>query len=552
MVYDLIVEKGFVVDGTGNPWFKANVYVKGGRVVKVGGVGGVAEKVIDAEGLVVSPGFVDVHNHSDASLLTNPYVESLVMQGVTTVCIGNCGLSAFPVKDSTKDMLHRYLSAFIPVPTIEWHTLGEFLEKIERRGVSCNVAALVGHGSVRVAVMGFDDRSPTRAELEEMKALVAESMEDGAFGISTGLGYAPGFFSTTEEIVELSRVVAERGGIYATHIRSTDVTFVEAVEEAIEIGERAGLPVQISHIESHYPNWGLIPKVLDVLDKARERGVDVTCDVPPYLYGMTTLTSLLPDWVQEGGFAAMVRRLKDKNVRERIKRELPLERDKYLNSSSIILGIDGRWEKIRIVKSEKNPHFNGKSIREISALLGKNPYDVIFDLLIEEGKMIMITGEFHNEDDLRMVLKHPAAMVESDERAYTAGDPASGFPHPRAYGVFPLVYRKYVRGETRPELPEEKGASILSLEEAVRKMTSMPADRLGLFDRGLLRVGMWADLVVFDPERIEDKATYNDPHQYPEGISYVIINGEVVVEKGRHTGALPGRVLRGPFYKRKN
>lgn len=248
---------------------------------------------------------------------------------------------------------------------------------------------------------------------------------------------------------------------------------------------------------------------------------------------------------------AMIERLKDKEVREKIKRELPLQRSRYLNSPAIILAIDGCWDKIRIVKSEKNPEFNGKSLKEISALLEKNPYDIVFDLLVEEGKMIMITGEFHSEEDLRIVLKYPAAMVESDERAYTASNSQFGFPHPRAYGVFPMVYRKYVRGETRPELPEEKGEAILSLEEAVRRMTSMPANRLGLFDRGLLKEGMWADIVIFNPDMIEDKATYSNPHQYPIGISYVIVNGEIVVEEGRHIEALPGKVLRGPSHRRK-
>jgi N-acyl-D-amino-acid deacylase len=398
--------------------------------------------------------------------------------------------------------------------------------------------------------MGFDARAPTTMEVEEMKSHVAEGMREGAFGISTGLGYAPGFFYTTEEIVELCQVVARMGGFYATHIRSTGVTFVEAVMEALEIGERAGIPVQLSHIESHYPNWGQNVQVLDLIDDAREKGIDVTCDTPPYLYGMTTLTSILPDWVQEGGFTMMLERLRDAKMRERIKEELPLQRDKYLNSSSIILAIDGYWDKIRIVKSDKRPAFNGKSIQAISTQVGKEPYDAVFDLLIEEEKMIMITGEFHSEEDLRTVLKYPNTMVESDERVYAAGDLIAGFPHPRAYGVFPMVYRKYVRGETRLDLPEERGETILEMEDAVRRMTALPANRLGLSDRGLLLQNMRADIVIFNPDTVEDKATYDNPHQYPTGISHVIVNGEIVVENGEHTGALPGKVLRGPSYRK--
>ncbi len=546
---DILIRNGRVVDGSGNPWFKADIGVKDGKIVFVRNhILMDADRVINVYGLTVCPGFIDIHNHSDGALLVDPKAESMVRQGVTTLCIGNCGLSVAPVEDDTRESLRKYLANFMPIPEMRWHTFGEFLNFLEEKGVACNVAALVGHGSIRIAVMGFKARPPLERELVQMKGLVAQSMKEGAFGLSTGLAYAPGLFSQTDEIIELCKIVANYGGIYATHIRSDVFAYEGSVEEAIKIGEESGVSVQISHIETHYPNWKKMDQVMEIINEARARGLEVTCDVPPYLFGMTALTTLLPAWCQEGGVDGIIKRLKNSEMREKIKKSISTEREKHTNPS-MALAADGHWEKIWIVKSEKNPHFTGKSLAQIAMLRGEEPYDAAFNLLIEEEKQIMIVGEFHNEDDLRKVLQHPTSMVASDERAYAASEALeAGRPHPRAYGTFPMIFRKYVRGEGREEMPRDQGSKTLPLEDAIRKMTSFPAQKLGLRDRGMIREGLWADIVVFDPVTIKDTATYEDPHQYPVGIHCIMVNGEVLVEEGKQAKLLPGRVLRGSGY----
>lgn len=537
-VYDLILRKGLVVDGTGNPWFRADVGIKDGKIVKIGDLASAdSSRAIDAGGLVVCPGFVDIHTHSDMGLLANPRANNYVMQGVTTQGIGNCGFSAAPVGDESEGLLED--AGLASEVEVNWRTFSEYLSRLELQGVATNVAALVGHGAVREAVFGWADRPPTQEELEEMRAHVAEAMVAGAFGLSTGLMYPPGIFADTDEVVALAKVVAEYGGFYATHIRdeTSGEQYRGSVLEAIEIGERSGAPVQLGHLETHYPNWGMQAEVLQLIKDARARGLDVTCDVPPYLLGSTSLTSTLPNWVLDGGMAKMVERLRDPETRKKIKKDVSSRRGV---TGSILL--DGLWDKIWIVESEKNSEYTGKSLVEIARLRGEAPsWDTVFDLLIEEGKELGITCQWHNEDDIRELVEYPLSMIVTDGSVEVSQE---GRPHPRGYGTFPLTFRKYVRGETRKEEPREPGAKVLTLQEAVRKMTSFPAQRLGLRDRGLLREGMWADAVLLNPETIEDRASYSDPHQYPKGIDYVLVNGQIVVEQGEQTGILPGHVLR--------
>ena len=537
MAFDVIVKRGHIVDGTGNPWFGADIGIVEGRIVEVGDLASSkAPKIIDAAGMVVCPGFIDLHNHSDQPLLTNPQAESMVRQGVTTQVIGNCGLSCAPIS---------------PEVEADWHTFGEYLGRLEKQGVATNVAALVGHGQIRTAVLGSANRAPTAEELNQMRGLVASAMEEGAFGLSTGLAYAPGLFSDTDELVELAKIVASYGGLYASHLRdeATGLAWQRSVQEALEIGERAGLRVQISHIESHYPNWGEEENILTMLEDARARGLDVGCDIPPYLCGATSMTTILPDWAHEGGRREIVRRLRDPQDRERIRRFVLTERDKQASPPPTMLA-DGLADKMWLSASERNPDLVGKSLAEIGELRGTDPLDAALDLIVEDGGESHIVVEHHFEDDIRKVVQHPLSIIESDGAAYAPyGALGRERPHPRSYGVFPLTFRKYVRGETREEEPREVGTKLLTLQEAVRKMTTFPAQRAGLRDRGLVREGMCADLVVFDPQAIEDRATYANPHQYPLGIPYVIVNGEVVVDLGEHTGALPGRVLRGPGYR---
>jgi N-acyl-D-amino-acid deacylase len=537
-IFEVVIRKGLIVDGSGNPWFRADVGIKEGKIAAVGDLSSAERsKTIDADGSVVCPGFLDIHTHSDTALLINPTADNYIMQGVTTLGVGNCGFSAAPVGDESADPLKDAGPA--SEVEVDWRTLGEYMSRLERRRIATNVATLVGHGTVREAVLGWADRLPTSTELEEMKAHVAAAMEDGAFGLSTGLMYPPGIFADTDEIVALAEVAARYGGFYATHIRdeTNGEKYRQSVREAIEIGERAGLPVQISHLETHYPNWGMQGEILGLLQDARTRGLDVTCDVPPYVLGTTSLTSTLPNWALDGGFTRLLDRLSDPETRERIKNDVASER----GMTAVIL-LDGLWAKIWLVDSERHPEYAGKSLSEIAELRDETPsWDTVFDLLIAEGKELMINCQWHNKEDIRELVKCPLSMIVSDGSVEVS---KKGRPNPRSYGSFPLTFRGYVRGETREEEPGEPGTKILTLQEAVRKMTSFPAQRLGLRDRGLLREDMWADIVVFDPEAIEDRASYARPIQYPKGISYVLVNGQMVVEEGKLTGNLPGHVLR--------
>ncbi|MFQ6076772.1 MAG: amidohydrolase family protein [Candidatus Bathyarchaeia archaeon] len=534
MTFDILIKNGRIVDGTGNPWFRADVAIKDGRITKIGRQNSPpADRVLDAKALVVSPGFIDMHTHSDYPLLLNPKAESSVRQGVTTEVLGNCGYSCAPVSEATKELLEGNLLAYIPEVAIDWHTIGEYLDRLEERGIAHNAATLVGHGTLRIAVMGLNSRLPNKEELEEMKALVAESMEGGAFGMSTGLVYAPGNSSNTEELVELCRVVAGYGGIYATHVRSERV---EAVEEAIGIGEKAEVPVHLSHHPTGtFILRGKTEKTLKLVDEARARGAEVTCDLHPYLWGLTALTAALPGWAFEGGPEKMLERLRDPGIREELKKGMAAG-----TSTVHQLIRRGLWDRILLGSSEGSPSLVGKSFEEIASLRGTDPYDAVLDVLLAEGlglQNAFILAETYSEKDVRNVMVHPTSMIGADGFALAPYGPLARFGfHPRSYGTFPRVIQEYVN---------EKGA--LTLEDGVRRMTSAPAQRLGLWDRGLVREGMWADIVVFDAERIEDRATYTEPSRYPAGIEHVLVNGEIVIMKGEHTGALPGRALRHTF-----
>lgn len=523
-MFDILIKDGFVVDGTGNPWFKTDIGIEAGRIKKVGELSEeCANRVIDAAGLVVSPGFVDMHSHGDYSILKFPRAESLIMQGVTTAVFGNCGSSPAPVNASSLDLIKETLEFELDW---DWRSFSEFLAKIERSGTAINVTPLVGHGTIRAAVMGFDDREPTPKELSEMRRILTQSMEDGAFGMSTGLIYPPGVYAGTSELVELAKVVAEYGGIYASHIRGESDTLIAAVNEAIEIGEDAGIPVEISHHKAAgRKNWGKVSETLSLMEKARERGVEVTCDVYPYTAGCTSLATLLPPWALVGGAEEMVGRLKDPKTRRRIREDMEGEDPGWEN---LLEGVG--WENIRISYSPKSKDLEGRDLAAIAQSRNEDPYETLFHLLIEEaGKTGMVIFEM-SEDDVSAVISHRLSMVcsDSDIRNVKSG----GKPHPRTYGAFAKILAKYVK---------EGG---LTLEEAIRKMTSFPARKVGLFDRGLIREGLWADVVIFDLEKIADKATYPDPHRYPVGVKDVLVNGEVVVEEGEHSGVLWGKVLR--------
>lgn len=531
-MFDLLLKNGRIVDGTGNPWFWGNVAITGGHITAVGRVDGPARQVIDVDGLVIAPGFIDSHSHADFVCAAVPQAESKIMQGVTTEVVGQCGLAQAPVNPATLADLKAYLAPFIPQGVKldwSWHSVDDYFRRIKQQGNSTNLAFLVGHGTLRLAVMGFADREPTQDELEKMKSLLAEGMAAGAFGLSSGLIYPPGCYAKTAELIELAQVAAAFGGVYASHIRNEGGQLLAAVEEAIRIGEEAGVPVSISHHKAAgRANWGQTTKTLELMAAARSRGVDITFDVYPYTAGNTLLSALIPPWAQAGSVEQMLEHLTNEESRARIKRDIAAGIPGWEN-----LAASAGWENILIGGCAAHKEYEGKTLAAVAESTGKDPADALMDLLVDERGEVTISLFTIDEAEMQRLLSHPLAAVGSDGWASaTTGILAQGKPHPRAFGTFPRVLGRYVR-ELR----------VLTLEEAVRKMTSATAQRYGLHDRGLLKPGFAADVVVFDPQAIKDTATYQNPFQYPEGIHWVLVGGRVSVRDNRLQG-INGTVLR--------
>ena len=530
--YDVVINNGMVIDGAGNPYVRKDLAIKDGVIVRIGSISPQEGRLsIDASQRVVCPGFIDLHNHCDQGILPFPQAESSVLQGVTTSVAGNCGLSMAPVEPMRLDLLVKYNLPFLhPGFDYEWDwkSFGEYYQKVQERGMGQNLAPFVGQGTIRIAVKGFDSSPASPEEMAQMKKLLERSMEEGAFGISTGLIYPPGNFTGTEELIELTSVLKKYMGVYASHLRNESYQLIESVDEAIRIGETNSIPVEISHHKAiGRANWGKVNATLRIMQEARERGVEVSCDVYPYIAASTTVSSLLPGWALEGGIQKMLGRLSDTGSRKKIKEDI-LSGEMVGENCIKSIG----WENLYITDCSRDKPQEGKNFREIfsSAANGDEIFDKFFDWLLSiegEAKMAMFGM---CEEDLKTILRCPFSSVISD--SWVTGPSAGGKPHPRAYGTFPRVLGKYVR--------EEK---VLSLEEAIRKMTSMPAGKIGLRKRGLLAEGFYADLVIFDPDNISDRATYQSPHQYPQGISHVFVNGTMVVKEGELTGKRPGKVL---------
>ena len=523
---DLVVSGGAVYDGSGGPAVETDIGIAGGAIREIGRVRvSRARAVVDARGLAVSPGFIDVHDHTDTALLVNPRAESAVRQGVTTLVSGQCGGSPFPLTgEAAAEMSERLAKEY--GLTAGWTDIRGFLARIEAAGAALNYSTFVGNGTVRAAAMGYDDRPASPAELERMKALVAEAMAGGALGLSSGLEYTPSSFASTEELVALSRVAAAAGGVYATHMRNEDVAVLEAVDEALRIAREAPIRLQISHLKiGDAANWPKLDALLASLEKARAEGVDLRCDRYPYIAGATTLGLLFPLWAREGTSEAFVARLKDPALDARLRAALAEE-----------LTERGTWETVLIssVGTEANRWVEGLNVVEASAKAGKEPYAFMRDLLIEEGGYAGMISFYGDEAVLERILSQAYVGVGADAEAIAPYGPLSkGKPHPRNYGTFPRVLGRYVR--------ERK---IVTLEEMIRKMTAMPAAHLGFVRRGRLQAGWAADLCVFDPATVADRATFKEPAVYPQGIRHVVVNGQAVIADGEHTGRLPGKVLR--------
>lgn len=526
--YDLVIRQPLIFDGSGQPPFRADVGISGNYIKHIGKIGkNNGRRQILAENLSLSPGFIDVHNHTDIELLICPTADSLIKQGITTVIGGNCGSSRFPLTPVMLQDEDKYLSSEYGLK-VDWQDLAGFFRRLAEKGQAVNFATLVGQGTIRAAVVGYNNRPPSPEEMNRMKELASQAIQHGAIGISTGLEYAPGSFASTGELIDLMKVLRENQGIYATHMRDEEDEVLKAVDEALEIAEQAGVRLEISHLKIGFPrNWPMIDELLEKLNQAKMRGVDFSADVYPYTAWSTGLSIFFPLWVREGRNEDFLNRLRSPELELKL-REVIKEAEANL----------GSWNKVLIasVESEKNRQLEGLDLEQAAKLRNqdKDMFSFIRDLLVEERGQVSMVCFGLSEDNLKRILQQPFTCLGSDGNlASTTGPLSGGKPHPRYYGTFPRAIAQYVRSE-----------KVLPLEAMIRKMTGFPAERFNLKQRGLVQPGYLADLVLFDYEKIQDKATWSDPHHYPEGIPYVLVNGKLVVDEGQITGQLPGKILR--------
>lgn len=537
--YDIIIKSGHIIDGTGNPWVSGDIGIRNDRIVTIGKLEDArAKRIIDATGLIVSPGFIDMLGQSEMALLIDNRSLSKLSQGITTEITGEGG-SIAPQTPAliaqAQPMLEQYKLK------IDWTTLDGYFKRLERSGTPLNIGTYVGAAQVREAVLGDDNRAPTPAELEQMKTLVADAMKDGAFGISTALIYPPGHYAKTEELIELAKVASQYGGIYGTHMRSEGTSEIQAIEEALRISREAHLPLEVFHLKVvGAARWGTMPKIVGMIQTARDNGQDVTADMYPYVAGGTALASSLPPWVAEGGMSKLQERLHDPQIRQRIKSEMATEHSDWEN-----LYLQSGGAKGVIVSGVVNPDlkkYDGMTLEQIATAEKKDPLDALMDLVIADQGRSGALYFIASEDDLKYGLKQPWTSLCLDA-SETSLDGLLFEPHnhPRAFGAMPRFLGHYVRDE-----------KLLPLEQAIRKMTSLPAQREHLNGRGVLRQGFFADITVFDPNTIIDKATYANPVQISAGVKYVFVNGQLEYENGKLSGATAGKVLRGPGWTGEN
>ncbi|HUQ15543.1 MAG TPA: D-aminoacylase [Gemmatimonadales bacterium] len=536
--FDLVIRNGRIIDGTGSPWYSGDVGIRDGRIAAIGRLDGAkAKRTVDAGGSVVAPGFIDMLGQSELSILVNPSLPSKIFQGITTEITGEGGSPA-PLSDAIIAADRTGYDQLGITP--DWRTLAQYYSRLERQGIGLNIATYVGATQVRRMVLGDDDKDPTAAELDRMRELVRQAMREGAVGLSTSLQYPPAPYAETPELIALASEAAKLGGVYATHMRSESDEILPALDEAIRIGREAGIPVEIWHLKTAgKSNWGRMSEVVAKIDSARKAGVDIAADTYAYPAWFNSLSAYVPPWAHDGGTAKLLERLRDPDARRRIKQDI---------ESEDATGWENSWQLIPgpeaiLIGAVQNPalrRFQGKTLAEVSQAWGREPIDALLDLLVQDKAYTYVAVFGMSEPDVALALEQPWVSVNCDsEGAAPEGALSRSHPHPRAYGTFPRILRKYVREEKR-----------LTLEDAVRKFTSLPAQRMRLVDRGVLKLGMWADVVVFDPEAIRDRVTFAQPHQLAEGMRWVLVNGVPVIADGKATGTLPGKVLRGPAFRR--
>ena len=532
--FDIVITNGHIIDGTGSPWYSGDIGIRDGHIAAIGNLASSPRKrTIDAAGKVVAPGFIDMLGQSEVTILVDPRLPSKIFQGITTEITGE-GSSIAPLNDSIIQSDRSGYDYYKITP--DWRTFRQYFARLEKQGMGINLASYVGATQVRRMVLGDADVQPTPAQLEQMRSLVREAMKDGAVGVSTSLEYAPAPYAKTDELIALAAEASQFGGIYATHMRNESESVLESIDEALRIGREAHIPVEVWHIKvAGKANWGRMPEVVAKINAARAAGSDVTADTYAYTAWSNDFSAFIPAWAHDGGTAKMVERLKDPATRARIRKDMLTPSNQW----------DNEWQEIpgpeaimitQVQKPELMP-LQGERISEIAKLWNEDPIDTILDFLIQDpASSVAVFGM--SQPDVTLALQQPWVSVDNDSEG-TSPDGLLGraHPHPRAYGTFPRILSKYVR--------EEKA---LTLEDAIRKFAALPAQRMRLTDRGVLKAGMWADVVIFDPARVRDRATFDEPNQLSEGMEYVLVNGAPVIDQGKMTGALPGKVLRGAGY----
>lgn len=534
--FDLIIRNGHIIDGTGSPWYGADVGIRDGRIAAIGRLdGAVGRRTIDAQHMVVAPGFIDMLGQSELTILVNPHVPSKIFQGITTEITGE-GESVAPLSDAlieARSLEFRHLHI-----TPDWRTFDQYFARLEKQGIGINFASYVGAAQTRRLILGDADVAPTPAQLTQMRALVREAMLQGAMGVSTALEYTPAPYAHTEELIALAAEAAKFGGIYASHMRDEGDNEPAALDEAIRIGREAHIPVEIFHLKvAGKSNFGKMPALVAKIDAARASGVDITADTYAYPAWFNGLSAFVPPWAHDGGDAKLIERLQDPATRARIRKDMETPGGHW----------DNEWQEITgpkdiLIGAVQNPELlalQGKTLAQLAVLWKEDPLDALFDLVIKDHAFTQVAVFAISEPDITLALRQPWVSIDNDSSGTSpTGLLGQEHPHPRAYATFPRILRKYVRDE-----------KILTLPDAIRKFSALAAQRMGLADRGVLKEGMWADIVVFSPDQVRDVATFENPNQLSQGMRYVLVNGVPVIDAGKATDALPGKVLRGPGYR---